>query len=235
MVEEFESIQLALFTPAPPALDAIKFWDAIFGTSPAGFQTMAPGHTQAQGTVGDLDVVVIVQTNRFDIVMQASAPPPPAMPPAAIPDIQKALSDALGYADKAIPHLTVGRVAAVIQGNCFAASPSEAVAKFSQAHPDFKVPAGATGVTCEFTVPKASKLNPNRRLIRLCKWQTVQSQYFNLGPGQMQLAQRFASHSYVDVYGEAMESLSAADVKSALQEVVDEAKSIIDGGPNAVS
>jgi hypothetical protein len=234
MVEEFESIQLALFTSAPPALDAIKFWDAIFGTSPTGFQTIAPGHTQAQGPVNDLDVIVIVQSNRFDIIVQALAPPPPAMPPAPITDINKAMSDSLSYAEKAIPHLAVGRTAAVIQGNSFAASSSDAVAKFSQALPEFKVPTGATGVTYEFIVPKPSKLNPNRRLTRLCRWQTVQSQFFNVGPGQMQVAHRFASHSYVDVYVEAMEAMSPSDAIAALQEVIEEAKSIVDGGPNAV-
>lgn len=235
MVDEFESIQLALFTSAPPSLDALKLWDAIFGSSPGGFQTHNPGHTQAQGRVGDLEVVVMAQVNRFDIVMQAPVGPPPAMPPAPIPDIQKALDDGISYAEKALPYLNVGRVAAVIQGNCFASSPQDAVAKFISLYPDCKVPAGATAVTYEFTAPKKSGLNQNRNLMRLCRWQTVHSQYFNLAPGTTQVAQRFAVHSYVDVFSEAMEALSAQDALAGLKEVADEANKIIAGGPNAVS
>lgn len=234
MVEEFESIQLALFTSAPPSLDALKLWDAIFGSSPGGFQTHSPGHTQAQGRIGDLEVVVMAQVNRFDIIMQAPIGPPPAMPPAPIPDIQQALADGISYAERALPFLTVGRVAAVLQGNCFASSPQDAVSKFIQLYPEYKVPADATAVTYEFTAPKKSTLNPNRRLMRLCRWQTVHSQYFNMSPGTTQVAQRFAVHSYVDIFSEAMEALSAQDALAGLREVLEEANKIIVGGPNAV-
>lgn len=235
MVDEFESIQLALFTSAPPSLNALKLWEVVFNSSPGGFQTHNPGHTQAQGRVDGLEVVLMAQVNRFDIVMQAPVGPPPALPPAPIPDIQKALSDGISYAEKALPYLEAGRVAAVIQGNCFASSPQEAVSKFISLYPDYKVPQGATGVNYEFTVPRKSALNQSRKLMRLCRWQTVQAQYFNSGSGTTQVAQRFAVHSYVDVFSEAMEALSVEDTLAALKEVADEANKIIAGGPNAVS
>ena len=236
MIEEFESVQFALFTVAPPPQNALQFWSTMFQTSPTGFQTHSPGHTQAQGLINGLDVIIIAQAGRFDILMQSPMAPPPAMPPTPIPDIDGAISDGLSYAEKAIPSLKIGRVAAVIQGNCFASSSLDAVEKFKRLYPTVVVPAGATSVSYEYTIPKISKLKPERRLVRLCKWQTVQSQYLKIpsDPGVPQVAQRFAAHTYVDVFCEGIEALSAGDATLALREVVDEAKAIIDGGPDAI-
>lgn len=235
MVDEYESVQLALFTSAAPAIDALRLWETIFGAYPGGFQTHGPGHTQAQGNVDGLEVVLLVQAERLDIVIFAPVGPPPALPPAPIPDVQKAISDGIAHAEKALPFLKVGRVAAVIQGNCFASTPQDAVARFISLYPECKLPAAANAVTYEFTAPKQSTLNQNRRLMRLCRWQTVQSQLFNLLPGTAQVAQRYAVHSYVDVYTEAMEALSTQEVLAGLKEVAHEASTIIAGGPNAVS
>lgn len=230
MDQEFESIQLALFTREPPALDAMKFWDKIFGTSPAGFQTVGPGHTQAQGLVGGLSITVIVQINRFDIVMQAPLPKPPIAPPSPIPDIQATIAAGHAYVGKVVANLTVARVATVIQGNYFATSRIDAVAKFRQVYPDCKLPSAATAVTYEFAVPTPSRLKSDRRLIRLCKWQTVQAKFVNVGPEAMNVTDKFSLHSYVDVSMETVELLSETDAAAALQEVADEALSIAHGG-----
>ena len=43
IVEEVESIQLAVFLRTPPALDALKMWEEAVGRLPTGFNTPCPG------------------------------------------------------------------------------------------------------------------------------------------------------------------------------------------------
>ena len=51
-MEIVERCQLALFLREPAPLNALQLWDRAIGESPTGFQTVGPGHTQAQGAVG---------------------------------------------------------------------------------------------------------------------------------------------------------------------------------------
>src|SRR5207302_636811 len=46
-----ESLQFALFSDSAEPANALTLWSAAFGSPPTGFQTLAPGHTQAQGEV----------------------------------------------------------------------------------------------------------------------------------------------------------------------------------------
>jgi len=233
MDEEYESVQIALFVAAPVAAEALDLWKTIFGSNPAGFQTPAPGHTQAQGVASGYEATLIVQPQRLDLVLMGPAPTPPQLPPGIISDLSDAIAMALGWIEKLLPSLTVGRVAAVIQGNRFATSQSAAVDLFRVANPSVPVPAGANGVNWEITVPLASKVNPARKLVRIARWQTVQAQIFSMAPNNNSVATRYAAHSYADVYGEAMEFMQQADVISALKEVTSEAQRILVEGPNA--
>ena len=233
---DYESVQLALFLTQPSSLNAIGLWQTVFDHSPEGFQSQQNGQSQAQGTVAGVLFNLIVQPSRVDRLINAVPPAPPALPPGLISDIDAAIDLGLGHAKKLSSVLQMGRVAAVLQANVSSISPADAVEKVKSFFPSLHVPERTTNVNIEMAVPKSSDIKTSRRLMRVSRWQTVQAQVIQVhigGPPPPAPQPRFAAHRYVDVFMEEIEQMSEGDVGTALEEVLGEAKRLMQGGPDA--
>lgn len=228
MVDQIESIQLALFLNAPSAADALAFWSLTSAVSPTAFQNAGSGQSNAQGLVAGQSAQVIVQPLRVDLII--SGVPSIDSPIAFLPDLDAALGTARVAIEKWIPHLTVGRAAAVIRGSALADNPADAVAKLQALFPQLPSHPAATDIQYQITVPMVSAINPLRTIQQLCRWQLVQAQRMHLVGQQMVPQLLHGAHMYVDIYGESAEVLDSAAAVAAMHEVVDRAKVLFKGG-----
>lgn len=236
MPDRFDSVQLAMFLHAQSPLDALGLWSLAFNGSPTAFQTVGPGNTQAQGASGDTSTTIVVQPGRADFVLQRTSSNPPQHPPAAFLSLDPVLEEGLRSVRKTLKRLSVGRVACVINGTEIVENARRAVETIARQVPNLPITPEATDVNYQLTVPIASKVVSTRRLIRLCRWQSSQMQTISVSALQTTIVQQtFASLLYVDVFGEAMESLDEDAAMAALKEVTDEAKKLILGGFDALN
>lgn len=108
--------------------------------------------------------------------------------------------------------------------------------------PDFPVPDGAAEGVYQISVPRFSRTTPTRRLVRLCRWQSVQLQFLQVAiQQQVQAVQHlspvaalYATHVYIDVFGEAMEALTPKEGMESLTEVAEMALNLFRDGYDAL-
>lgn len=232
MIENYESLQLALFLRGGPQFDAIKLWSLAFSESPSGFQTIAPGHTISQGIKDNDNVQIISQTGRIDILIQGP-PPNPAQPKfVVLADINATINRGLAIVDILLNHVQVGRTACVIQGSNLSNSPEGAVLKMAEMLPMLPVPAETSDLHYQVLVTRDSKLVSGRRIRKVCRWQTAQMQMVTIDPvqGSSIVTQKHGAHTYIDVYSEHLELLDSKQSIECLIEVIDIAKGISTGG-----
>jgi hypothetical protein len=234
MIEAVESIQLALFLRGPSSSDALSLWGEVFGATPAGFNTLAPGHTQAQGEISGAQLTLMVQPARVDFLLQGTGVPGQSVPP-AIADASTVLERGLKAVKKVLPTLKVGRTAAVMQGYSLAQDRVDAVGKLKALIPNIPLPGNTEDASYQVVVPRKSGI-ASRQLKQVCRWQTLAVNLVEVLVGGFNapqvVKQRYALHMYVDVFGDGMESLDEAQASEALEEVAAIAATIFRGGYN---
>jgi|GEM_PF-5270159 hypothetical protein len=240
MVEAVESIQLALFLRDPPTSDALELWDRAVGGKPTGFNTIAPGNTQARGNFAGADLNVIVQQARVDLILQGMPPAPSLSPvpdPPILGDPDGSRLRALDAIKRILPQLVVSRTAAVIQGHTLAADALDAAAKLRKLLPKVPFPDRAQDIIYQIIVPRTSAI-AQRQLKQLCRWQTLNMQFIQMPLGGLQVpqmtTQRFAVHLYVDIFSEAIETLDSDQALASLNDVVTAAVNLLRGGYDAL-
>lgn len=235
MVEVVGSIQFTFFLRKPATSAAFKLWSAITDAEPTGYNTIGPGHTQAQGKLDAIDVIVSVQAVRVDIIFQGQSTPQGV--PTGLEDAGQVLRSGLEASSKAMLHLDVGRTAVVMQGHDLASSIEDATLKIKEMLPGLPLPAGSNEVTYQLSVPRASGVAPHRQIRQVCRWQSARLQLIEISIGptpQQTVRENFVAHLYVDVFSDSMEELNHDGAFASLKENAEFADTILRGGYNAL-
>jgi len=236
MVENHESAQIALFLNTPQGRNALQVWGTMFDTQPTAFQTIAPGHTVAQGELHDMQLQIQAHTSRIDLIVQGSQVPGGPIALTKIPSFETGIAALIDEARKIVPDLSVGRSATVLQGITPADSRNAAAINASRLAPNVPMPDGSIDFYYQVVVPRHSEIQALRKIQQMFRITTVQMQFVNIVSSQAasNVAQMHAAHLYVDVYGELMEPLNTDQALMSIKETSDIALNIAREGYNAI-
>ena len=241
MIQSVESVQLALFLRTSFGGSALDLWAYAFNGAPDGFNKLPTGQTQAQGARDDVSVTFLVSSapaSRIDVILQAVEQQPPTALPRDINNVKAKIESVCNSIEKFFPKISIGRTACVVQGHTLAKNGAEANSILREMQPFLRdISEDAESISLQFAVPAVSKIQADRQLKVMRRYQTVTSMVMNIAfagfqPPPPAATQAHAAHLLVDVYAEHMGVLTSGEAAASLREVALLAISQLLGAPN---
>lgn len=240
MAQQFDSLNFVIFVHGKPSGTALELWNKAFeSTPPENFQQLGTGGSQAAARKGDINVAIVTQLNRIDVVISPVVVMPFGGAPAASePALEPAIDVGLELIAKLSPGENVHRPAVVFQLTEECESVADSLRKTSDRAGGASYPSEATDLSYQTIVPTKSEAEPRLKINRLCRWNTGRRQVVRLDmtTGSMQNdGGTLATMLYLDVFTEEQPSATQENFSKLFAEVVGEAKKILSRGYNALS
>ncbi|MER8992779.1 hypothetical protein NKJ73_02605 [Mesorhizobium sp. M0074] len=230
----YDSLQFVTFTTRPPIRTAVELWQSEFGKMPDSFQQLPMGAgSQAVGSIGGLQFIVIVQLNRIDVVIR----PPENLPNnlGTVSQPNSAMAKGISVLKKLSAGEHILRPAVVFQTSEEFPDLGGSVAKAVSLLPgQVVVPQATIDVSFHTNVPRTSLVDPNvtiQRMYRVANGRRVAVQVDLANPGNMlQHLGAYIATQYVDVFAAPETPMRAQDFDEVLDEIVKEAQLILSDG-----